>query len=71
MSRDALVVGINTYEHFKPLTSPAEDAEAIAQLLRASVLLPLLVSLRSLMKGLVVISLPPKIKSDGTIMTDD
>jgi energy-coupling factor transporter ATP-binding protein EcfA2 len=33
MSRDALVVGINTYERLKPLTSPSEDAEAIAQLL--------------------------------------
>jgi energy-coupling factor transporter ATP-binding protein EcfA2 len=33
MSRDALVVGINTYERLKSLTSPSEDAEAIAQLL--------------------------------------
>ena len=35
MSRDALVVGINTYEfeRLKDLTTPSEDAEAIAQLL--------------------------------------
>ncbi|WP_223270023.1 nSTAND1 domain-containing NTPase [Nostoc sp. 'Peltigera membranacea cyanobiont' 213] len=35
MSRDALVVGINTYsyEGLKPLKAPAQDAEAIAQLL--------------------------------------
>ncbi|NET40264.1 MAG: caspase family protein, partial [Cyanothece sp. SIO1E1] len=33
MSRDALVVGINTYDHenLQGLRSPAEDAEAIAQ----------------------------------------
>jgi hypothetical protein len=33
MSRDALVVGINTYTHLPPLTAAATDAEAIAQLL--------------------------------------
>ncbi|HEY9832591.1 MAG TPA: caspase family protein, partial [Stenomitos sp.] len=33
MSRDALVVGINTYDRLNGLTSPSEDAEAIAQLL--------------------------------------
>ena len=31
MSRDALVVGINTYTHLKKLRAPATDAEAIAQ----------------------------------------
>lgn len=31
MSRDALVVGINTYSHLPPLSKPAADAEAIAQ----------------------------------------
>jgi energy-coupling factor transporter ATP-binding protein EcfA2 len=35
MDRDALVVGINTYEQLAPLGSPAADAEAIAQLLAA------------------------------------
>ena len=30
MSRDALIVGINTYDHLQSLKSPAEDAEAIA-----------------------------------------
>jgi len=35
MTRDALVVGINTYDYFRfrNLTAPAEDAEAIARLL--------------------------------------
>jgi uncharacterized protein YjbI with pentapeptide repeats/energy-coupling factor transporter ATP-binding protein EcfA2 len=35
MSRDALVVGINTYsyERLKDLTAPAQDAEAVAKLL--------------------------------------
>lgn len=33
MSRDALVVGINSYEYLRPLQSPAKDAEAIAQML--------------------------------------
>jgi len=33
MSRDALVVGINTYERLSSLQSPSEDAEGIAQLL--------------------------------------
>jgi uncharacterized protein YjbI with pentapeptide repeats/energy-coupling factor transporter ATP-binding protein EcfA2 len=33
MSRDALVVGINAYDGLNRLTAPAEDAEAIAQLL--------------------------------------
>jgi uncharacterized protein YjbI with pentapeptide repeats/energy-coupling factor transporter ATP-binding protein EcfA2 len=33
MSRDALVVGIGAYEELSRLTAPAEDAEAIAQLL--------------------------------------
>jgi len=35
MSRDALVVGINTYQfdRLAPLQAPSEDAEAIAQLL--------------------------------------
>lgn len=31
MSRDALVIGINTYQHLPFLRSPAQDAEAIAQ----------------------------------------
>ena len=31
MSRDALVVGINTYTHLPSLNAPANDAEAIAQ----------------------------------------
>ncbi len=31
MSRDALVIGINTYRHLQALNAPAEDAEAIAQ----------------------------------------
>lgn len=30
MSRDALVVGINTYTHLTSLTAPAKNAEAIA-----------------------------------------
>lgn len=30
MSRDALVVGINTYDGLKCLNAPAADAEAIA-----------------------------------------
>lgn len=34
MSRDALVVGINTYERLKCLNAPAADAEAIAQILQ-------------------------------------
>ncbi|NJL35960.1 MAG: hypothetical protein HC899_03785 [Leptolyngbyaceae cyanobacterium SM1_4_3] len=33
MSRDALVVGINSYDGLNRLTAPANDAEAIAQLL--------------------------------------
>jgi uncharacterized protein YjbI with pentapeptide repeats/energy-coupling factor transporter ATP-binding protein EcfA2 len=33
MSRDALVVGVNSYSKLNPLQAPAEDAEAIAQLL--------------------------------------
>ncbi len=33
MSRDALVVGINTYPHLHDLRAPATDAEAIAQVL--------------------------------------
>jgi uncharacterized caspase-like protein len=35
MSRDALVVGVNTYEYsrLKSLKAPAEDAEAIARIL--------------------------------------
>ncbi|MGJ3248120.1 MAG: pentapeptide repeat-containing protein [Elainellaceae cyanobacterium] len=33
MSRDALVVGINTYQHLHPLSAPAADAESIAQCL--------------------------------------
>lgn len=33
MSRDALIVGINTYDHLHSLKSPAEDAEAVARLL--------------------------------------
>ncbi|HAX76296.1 MAG TPA: hypothetical protein DCY88_10755, partial [Cyanobacteria bacterium UBA11372] len=36
MSRDALVVGINTYGNLQRLDAPAEDAEAIAQLLTDS-----------------------------------
>jgi uncharacterized protein YjbI with pentapeptide repeats/energy-coupling factor transporter ATP-binding protein EcfA2 len=35
MSRNALVVGINTYEQLPALRSPARDAEAIAQCLKA------------------------------------
>jgi flagellar biosynthesis GTPase FlhF len=31
MSRDALIVGINTYDHLHSLKSPAEDAEAVAR----------------------------------------
>lgn len=34
MSRDALVVGINTYQHLPGLKAPAHDAEAIAQVLQ-------------------------------------
>ena len=34
MTRAALVVGINTYTHFRALKAPAQDAEAIAQLLQ-------------------------------------
>ncbi|MEM8638219.1 MAG: pentapeptide repeat-containing protein [Cyanobacteria bacterium P01_G01_bin.54] len=34
MSRDALVVGINTYSHLRDLKAPAIDAEAIAQQLQ-------------------------------------
>ncbi|MCY7282721.1 MAG: caspase family protein, partial [Cyanobacteria bacterium CAN_BIN43] len=34
MSRDALVVGINTYRSLNPLNAPAVDAEAIAQRLQ-------------------------------------
>ncbi|WP_147337385.1 caspase family protein [Nostoc sphaeroides] len=30
MSRDALVVGINTYDRLKSLNAPAADGEAIA-----------------------------------------
>lgn len=35
MDRQALVVGINEYSHLHRLNAPAEDAEAIAQLLQA------------------------------------
>ena len=31
MSRDALIVGINSYQYLNPLKAPAKDAEAIAQ----------------------------------------
>ncbi|MFN6560496.1 MAG: pentapeptide repeat-containing protein [Nostoc sp. ChiSLP01] len=34
MSRDALVVGINTYDRLKSLNAPASDGEAIAQILQ-------------------------------------
>ncbi|MEH1790723.1 caspase family protein [Nostoc sp.] len=34
MSRDALVVGINTYDRLKSLNAPAADGEAIAQILQ-------------------------------------
>jgi hypothetical protein len=34
MTRVALVVGINTYTHFRDLKAPAQDAEAIAQRLQ-------------------------------------
>ena len=34
MTRAALVVGINTYNHFRDLKAPAQDAEAIAQRLQ-------------------------------------
>ncbi|TVP64038.1 MAG: caspase family protein [Leptolyngbya sp. LCM1.Bin17] len=33
MSRDALIIGINQYKRLSNLTSPATDAEAIAQIL--------------------------------------
>lgn len=36
MSRDALVVGINHYQHLPSLNAPARDAEAIAQRLQTS-----------------------------------
>jgi hypothetical protein len=36
MSRDALVVGINYYQHLPNLNAPAQDAEAIAQRLQSS-----------------------------------
>jgi uncharacterized protein YjbI with pentapeptide repeats len=36
MSRDALVVGINTYDRLKSLNAPAADGEAIAQILQQS-----------------------------------
>jgi hypothetical protein len=35
MSRDALVVGINRYQHLPSLKAPAADAEAVAQRLEA------------------------------------
>jgi WD40 repeat protein/energy-coupling factor transporter ATP-binding protein EcfA2 len=35
MSRDALVVGVNTYQYLSGLQAPARDAEAIAQRLQA------------------------------------
>lgn len=35
MSRDALVVGVNTYRYLPELQAPAHDAEAIAQTLQA------------------------------------
>lgn len=35
MSRNALIVGINAYEQLPSLRSPAQDAEAIAQVLQA------------------------------------
>ncbi|MEO0537700.1 MAG: pentapeptide repeat-containing protein [Cyanobacteria bacterium P01_A01_bin.123] len=31
MSRDALVIGINTYQHLRSLKAPAQDAEAVTQ----------------------------------------
>jgi hypothetical protein len=34
MSSVALVVGINEYDHLDKLTSPARDAQAIADILR-------------------------------------
>lgn len=34
MSRDALIVGINSYQHLPSLNAPAQDAEAIAQKLQ-------------------------------------
>jgi len=33
MSRDALIVGINSYQYLNSLKAPASDAEAIAQML--------------------------------------
>jgi uncharacterized protein YjbI with pentapeptide repeats/energy-coupling factor transporter ATP-binding protein EcfA2 len=36
MSRDALVVGINTYDRLKSLNAPAADGEAITQILQQS-----------------------------------
>ncbi len=35
MSRDALVVGINTYQHLPSLQAPAHDAESIARCLES------------------------------------
>ncbi|MGF1566726.1 MAG: caspase family protein [Nodosilinea sp.] len=35
MSRDALVVGINTYQHLPSLTAPANDAESVARCLES------------------------------------
>jgi uncharacterized caspase-like protein len=33
MIRNALVVGINSYQRLNPLKTPAEDAEAVARVL--------------------------------------
>ncbi|MEM1173024.1 MAG: caspase family protein, partial [Cyanobacteria bacterium P01_H01_bin.35] len=33
MSRDALIIGINTYKRLNKLTAPEQDAEAVAKLL--------------------------------------
>lgn len=35
MSRDALVVGINTYQHLPSLNAPANDAESVARCLES------------------------------------
>jgi uncharacterized caspase-like protein len=35
MSRHALIIGLNCYQHLKSLRLPADDAEAIARLLEA------------------------------------
>ncbi len=57
MSRDALVVGINLYSDLPPLNKPANDAEAIAQLLET--------------KGGFRVKRLPCIEQDGQLCIDD